>query len=77
MTRTIHGHKVQATPHDGLAGYWRVHADGVFCGLIERDAANQWHTLPAAQVGRQSPPRCYSPTCELALSTLVAEVFPC
>jgi len=74
VTRTIHGHHVTAVPADGLAGYQRVHADGQFCGLICNDVAG-WHTLPVAHVGELSPPVCHAPTCELALSTLVAEAF--
>jgi len=72
----IHGHDITVQPCDGLAGYYRVKADGQFCGLVSNDVAG-WHTIPAAKVGVPSPPVCHAPTCELALSTLVAEVFPC
>jgi len=74
MTHTIGGRHVTAQPCDGLAGYQRVYADGTFCGLVAHDIGG-WHTLPATRPGHPSPPVCHTPTCRLAVATLIAEVF--
>lgn len=73
MRTSVHGHRVHVTACDGLNGYHRVTADGVFCGLVACDS-HGWHTIPRIVVGAVSPPVCHAPTRELALASLIAEV---
>jgi hypothetical protein len=71
MTRTIDGHRVDISSCDGLRQHYRVHAGGVFVGLLAYNEAG-WHALPVRGPGRGCGPVCHSPTLMLALTTLLA-----
>lgn len=71
---TVSGHLVVVTPCDGLAGYYRVTADGEHLGLICHETAG-YRTVPVSWAGNMRAPVCYCATQRLALATLVAETI--
>jgi hypothetical protein len=74
MTRTIDGHPVNIRPCDGLRHHYRVHAGGVFVGLLAYNDAG-WHAMPVREPGRGCGPVCHSATLTPALATLLAERY--